>query len=276
MSNRIEQQLYEHSEEVVRASFGNDRERAIAFYHDLIEFVRNVVPPSASAELPRVNLLDVGCGCGWSTAGFAEEGYDATGIDLNPNAFEPPATQGLTLRGGSAFDIAFPDNSFDIVVSYQCVEHLPSPARAFQEMARVCKPGGVVCIVGPNLITPLMSLAFIARPSHWSSVPFRRTAALPRHPNGNTWGEIVGLIFVRSWQMFRKLFRRHPQFLMRDPDVVPPFHSDNDSCYLCCPQDLIAHFQTQGFTILRKGKQGRPSWSYPFARGTWVAARKPG
>src|SRR5205809_3618001 len=123
------QQLYQSATEGVRISFGGEKERALEYYGELVRFVAGACPAAGS---PR--LLDVGCGCGWSTFALAHEGYAATGIDLNDNAFEPPATDGLCLRPGNAMDIPFPDQAFDIVVTYQCLEHVPDPVRALTEM----------------------------------------------------------------------------------------------------------------------------------------------
>jgi hypothetical protein len=62
---------------------------------------------------------------------------------------------------------------------------------------------------------------------------------------------------------------------MREPDLVPPFHSDNDACYLCCPSDLLTYFRQLGWTIERKTKPGRDWPLHLLAGGTWIAARKP-
>jgi SAM-dependent methyltransferase len=272
MAEHSIQHLYETSNSVVRASFGSDRSQAFEFYKSLIDFVRGVAPPG----IPRPRLLDVGCGCGWSTAAFAEAGYEATGMDLNPNAFEPSPSEHFSFQAGSAMEIPFPDSSFDVVVTYQCLEHVPSPEKALDEMARVCKPGGSVFVVGPNLVTPFPPIAYLAKPSSWKGMPLVRKPGVPRHPFGNTPVENVGAVFVRSFQLLAKLARRRPDFTMREPDDTPPFHSDNDACYLCNPTDLIAYFRSRGYQILRRGKPGRPPLSYLFAGGTWVAARKPG
>jgi SAM-dependent methyltransferase len=124
--------------ESVRTIFGVDREKAHGHYSPLVDFVRRVAPPGA----PRPRLLDVGCGCGWSTSAFAGAGYEATGIDLNAAAFEPAASEHLDLRPGSATEIPFPAATFDVAVTYSCLEHVPDPGRALLEMERVCKPGG--------------------------------------------------------------------------------------------------------------------------------------
>lgn len=242
----------------VRASFGTDEASAAAYYADLIRFVAGVAPAG--------RLLDVGCGSGWSTRSFMLAGYDPSGIDLNPAAFE---AAGCDLREGSALAVPFADESFDVAVIFQCLEHLPDPRLALSELARVTKPGGVVVVVGPNLVSPIVGLRALRY------AYLRRTPALARHPYGNTVLEIFGTAVVRTLQLAGKLVRRSPRFLMREPDTVPPFHSDNDACYLCCPSDLIAYFRSLGWSIERRTKPGRVWPLHLLAGGTWVAARKP-
>ncbi len=253
--------------------FGNSPdapERAAKVYADLAAFVQVVAPPPA-------RLLDVGCGCGWSTANFARLGYEVTGVDLSADAFEPPPTPGLTLRQGSVLDLPFPDGSFDAVVAYQSLEHVPDPDRALGEMARVCRPGGVVAVLGPNLVSPIAGLLSVRRPHARKVTPFLfRGGVTARHPYGNTVAEAVALSFVRGWQLVRKFLSGRPRFLMREPDPNPPFYSDNDACYLCCPADISRWFQSRGWAVVQNGKPGRPVLLRHLAAGTWVAARKPG
>ena len=65
-------------------------------------------------------LLDVGCGTGWFTRRFAEEGLLVTGLDPNPDwlafarAKDPTAIRWVA---GDARSLPFPDRSFDQVVS---------------------------------------------------------------------------------------------------------------------------------------------------------------
>lgn len=258
------QRMYRDSTAVVRSSFGTDRTAALNHYAALVDFVTEVAPVGT--------LLDVGCGSGWSTTAFAQRGYDATGLDLNAAAFEPEPDDRCRFREGSATELPFASESFDCVVSYQCLEHVPNPEQALREMARVCKPGGVVAIVGPNLLTPLHGIRHLAKPASWKI--WRRTPDMPRHPLGNTVPEVIAISILRSTQLLAKLLTSKPQFIMRQPDTRPPFYADNDACYLCCPIDLIAFFRQLGFTIVRRGKPGRPPLSWLFAGGTWIAAKK--
>ena len=109
------------------------------------------------------------------------------------------------------------------------------------EMVRVVRPGGCVCIVGPNLLGLNLYLQALTR-YVWRNRPRRtilfRPMGMPRHPIGNTLPEVAYGLFVALGRIVRKSFSRHAAFTMREPDLRPPFHSDNDALYLCNPLDL--------------------------------------
>jgi hypothetical protein len=79
---------------------------------------------------------------------------------------------------------------------------------------------------------------------------------------------------VSAGRLVRKLVSPRPSFTMRVPDLMPPFHADNDACYLCNPVDLMRFFPRAGCDPVQVGKHGRPKWTAILAGGTWFAARK--
>lgn len=85
--------------------------------------------------------------------------------------------------------LPFEDGAFDAVASYQRLEHIPVPGAALLEMLRVCKPGGVVCIVGPNCLSPYLPLRGIVRSLTRGQTLWKRTPSIPHHPYGDTIGE---------------------------------------------------------------------------------------
>lgn len=96
---------------------------------------------------PGERVLEVGCGRGHLTRRLAEAGVDIVGIDVNPKAAELAGTDRvLTMR---AEDLAFPDDSFDAVLSVHAIEHIPDLTGALAEMARVLRPGGRALFVYP-------------------------------------------------------------------------------------------------------------------------------
>jgi SAM-dependent methyltransferase len=222
-------------------------------------------------------MLDVGCGNGWSAYAFAARGFEVVGVDLNPDAFEPSTLANLRLQRGSVLSLPFEDASFDRVGGYQMLEHVPDPESALGEMLRVTRPGGTVSIVSPNLLSALNSLRGIGYYA-WKNRPVRtiffRTPEMPRHPWGNTLPEAVGILIGNGFRLAGKLLARRPHFLMREPDLRPPFHADNDACYVCNPVDLVKFFRSRGCPILRNGRYGWPPLSWLVASGTYVTARK--
>jgi SAM-dependent methyltransferase len=263
------QALYRSGQQV-RAS-GISHDDAGQLYADLVEFVSAFVKPGA-------RILDVGCGSGWSTDLLAEHGYDAIGIDLNPAAFEPPARERLRLVEGSGTAIPFSSGTFDATVAYQSLEHVPEPARMLDEMVRVVRPGGCVCVIGPNLLG--LNPRFQALTRYvWRNRPLRtiffREAGMPRHPGGNTVPEQICSLSVTLARIVRKSMSDRATFTMREPDLRPPFHSDNDAVYLCNPLDLTRYFRSLGCDVLRDVALSRPAWTGMLAGGTWVAVRTP-
>jgi ubiquinone/menaquinone biosynthesis C-methylase UbiE len=104
---------------------------------------------------PGMRLLDVGCGPGAITIGLAEivAPGEVVGLDQRPEplvaAREVAAQRSVTniqFEVGSAYDLPFPDGSFDAAFAHIVLMHLREPVRALAEMRRVLRPGGVVGI----------------------------------------------------------------------------------------------------------------------------------
>jgi ubiquinone/menaquinone biosynthesis C-methylase UbiE len=89
-------------------------------------------------------VLEVGCGTGLilrRIQGFARV---ARGVDLSPGMLERARARGLDVVEGSATELPFPDESFDVACSFKVLAHVRDIRRALAEMARVVRPGGHV------------------------------------------------------------------------------------------------------------------------------------
>jgi 2-polyprenyl-3-methyl-5-hydroxy-6-metoxy-1,4-benzoquinol methylase len=107
-----------------------------------LEIIRDWVAPA-----PGDRVLDVGCGKGHLVKALSELGIDSVGIDLNPNAADVAVVP--RVRTMSAISLDFDDGSFDAVVSFHAIEHIPPVEDVLREMARVVKPTGKVLLVYP-------------------------------------------------------------------------------------------------------------------------------
>jgi ubiquinone/menaquinone biosynthesis C-methylase UbiE len=104
---------------------------------------------------PGLDLLDVGCGPGTITADLAAlvapgrvVGLDREEAPLG-GARTTAAERGLTNTAyvvGDVYALDFPAESFDVVHAHQVLQHLVDPVAALREMARVCRPGGLIAV----------------------------------------------------------------------------------------------------------------------------------
>lgn len=94
------------------------------------------------------NALDVGCGEGRFCRLLKAAGIAAIGIDPTTQLLETARSRdpGGDYREGRAERLEFPDDSFDLVVSYITLIDIPDYKAAIAEMARVLKPGGALLL----------------------------------------------------------------------------------------------------------------------------------
>jgi ubiquinone/menaquinone biosynthesis C-methylase UbiE len=118
------------------------------------EYCRHLFPYHVVAQmLPHnVHLLEVGFGSGYG-AGFLSESIEhVTAIDIAEDAvtYASALYQKVHFRLASGTSLPFEDNSFDYVVSYQVLEHIPNSILFLREIFRVLRPGGGVYLTTPN------------------------------------------------------------------------------------------------------------------------------
>ena len=97
-----------------------------------------------------LDILDVGTGTGFFAVLLAQQGHRVEGIDLTPAMLEEARTLAkqrnldITFREMDAQNLAYPDGTFDVVISRNLTWTLPDPERAYASWFRVLKPGGVL------------------------------------------------------------------------------------------------------------------------------------
>lgn len=96
-------------------------------------------------------VLEVGCGSGPFLRILQAAGWDATGIDFDPEAVAAANRAGLNAKASDLLSEKFPAESFDRIVMDNVIEHLPDPTAVFAECHRVLKPGGRLVMITPNL-----------------------------------------------------------------------------------------------------------------------------
>ncbi len=103
-------------------------------------------------------LLDIGCGYGFFVQLAQEAGWDAIGLDPDPEAVAyAQARLRVNARCGELGDCCFPDGAFDLVTLWNVLECVPDPLGLLREVHRVLAPGGRVFIRTQNVAWHLLN-----------------------------------------------------------------------------------------------------------------------
>ncbi len=99
-------------------------------------------------------VLDAGCGTGYGCAALAVAAGSVAGADVAAEAIQYARTHyGRPNTGfvqASCTALPFPDASFDLVISFEVIEHLGEWGALLSELRRVLAPGGECIISTPN------------------------------------------------------------------------------------------------------------------------------
>jgi SAM-dependent methyltransferase len=103
-------------------------------------------------QLPAdTRILDAGCGSGRNMADLALRG-SVSGVELASSSLEAARARGVgEVRAGSLEEpLPFADASFDLAVALDVLEHLSDDALAWDELARVVAPAGLLVVTVPQ------------------------------------------------------------------------------------------------------------------------------
>ncbi len=128
-----------HHESVLRSHNARTVENSAAYLLDSLR--------------PGQRLLDVGCGPGTITVGFAARVAPGrvTGMDAEPAIIDEARTRhqaqaNVDFATGDVYRLDYEDATFDVVHAHQVLQHLTDPVAALREMRRVLCPGGILAV----------------------------------------------------------------------------------------------------------------------------------
>ena len=119
--------------------------------------------PSLIKGRNNLHILEIGCGRGGFAVYFAErfalQIKELTAADFSEVAIEKARDYAIQkgIRNVN-FDLqdiqntSYPDNAFDLIFSFETIEHVPDPFQAVKELGRLLKPNGVLILTTPNYL----------------------------------------------------------------------------------------------------------------------------
>lgn len=102
------------------------------------------------AEPSGKKTLDIPCGAGAFSKFLESQGFDVSALDIglvDDFLYDPARLKLADINDGIPFD----DDSFDLVVSIEGIEHLENPSFFLRECSRVIKPEGLIVLTTPNV-----------------------------------------------------------------------------------------------------------------------------
>lgn len=121
-------------------------------YHGQLVHAEHLARYRLAAQLASgKRVLDVACGEGYGSAMLRNGGAAAiTGVDLDAaTVAHVRERHSIDARQADIRELPFADDSFDLVVSFETIEHVDEPERALDELARVRAAGGLLVISTP-------------------------------------------------------------------------------------------------------------------------------
>lgn len=129
-------------------NYGEDnRDYRTRAQHQLAMTLLREIPPGAAQS-----IIDVGCGMGEFADGLEASGHTVSRVDgadhcVQYNRNKHHHCDCVDLESGV---LPFADNTFDVAVSLDVIEHLWNTDHYLSELQRVTKPNGYVILSTPN------------------------------------------------------------------------------------------------------------------------------
>ncbi|OGZ67605.1 MAG: hypothetical protein A3D35_02445 [Candidatus Staskawiczbacteria bacterium RIFCSPHIGHO2_02_FULL_34_9] len=168
------------------------------------------------------SILDVGCGSG-KLLSLISDRENKFGIDISNNSIQRCLDKKLDCLIYNGKKIPFGDGSFDLVLSFNVLEHVDDPNYFLLEQLRVLKSKGYLMIICPNFLS-------ITNNFHW-----------------HTSGLVQKIYNLKNFA--QKFF--HGKFSFEKMKVIDrdDFHPDDDACNITNPLDLLRWAKEHKLTL---------------------------
>jgi 2-polyprenyl-3-methyl-5-hydroxy-6-metoxy-1,4-benzoquinol methylase len=95
-------------------------------------------------------ILDIGCGTGLFLAEAQKRGWEVHGTEFTDKAIEICKKKNIRMHQGKLDPAWFPDETFDIITSFEVLEHINNPVEEVRNINKILRTGGLFYFTTPN------------------------------------------------------------------------------------------------------------------------------
>ncbi|HEX4876304.1 MAG TPA: class I SAM-dependent methyltransferase, partial [Chitinophagaceae bacterium] len=95
-------------------------------------------------------ILDIGCGIGFFLSVARERGWEVYGTEYTDAAIAKCREKGIRMQQGKLDPTWYPEGHFDIITSFEVIEHINNPKEEIGNIRRLLRKGGLFYFTTPN------------------------------------------------------------------------------------------------------------------------------
>jgi SAM-dependent methyltransferase len=124
-------------------------------------------------DLEGKRILDIGCGVGAFVRRLGEFSSEVYGTDIDADRVTEGAREVPNLGLAVGEYMPFADNTFDVILLHEVLEHVDDDRQTLREARRILAPGGRIVIFCPNRLYPFETHGiFIGKRYVFGNIPF--------------------------------------------------------------------------------------------------------
>jgi SAM-dependent methyltransferase len=155
-------------------------------------------------------LLENGCGVGMYVEHLIPHCSELIGLEYDFARAGEARSHADKIVNAAGEGLPFPDESFDLILSHEVLEHVRDDRLAVQEMVRVLRPGGRIVLFVPNRGYPFETHGIFWRGRyHFGNIPL--VNYLPRRMRNR----LAPHVRVYTYRDLDKLFTSLPMMTVR-------------------------------------------------------------
>lgn len=167
-------------------------------------------------EKQTLDIADIGCGAGTLSQLWAELGHQVYGLDVNASLIELAQQRAnernlhIDFQVGSATDLPWSDESMDVCLVPELLEHIAEWRVCLDEFSRILRPGGILYMSTTNKLCPIQE-EFNLPLYSWYPAPLKRyyeRLAVTRRPEIANYAKYPAVNWFTFYGLRTELGRR--------------------------------------------------------------------